>query len=374
MRLGQEVQALSRRSALNDLAEPATRLQALAALREDLAAAGVENFSLDARLILCEAGSFAAEDLIRAPERNLDAASLQRLRAMASRRTAKEPLSRILGRREFWGLPLTLSAAALDPRPETEVLVEAATSALRDLRRAPLRILDLGSGSGAILCALLSEFPEAHGVAVDVSPAAAALTRVNLESLGLSGRSTAIVGNWGDPLGGRYDVVVSNPPYVRSADMAALPREVRDYDPRLALDGGADGLDAYRLLAVALIRLLEPHGGRFFFEIGSGQADDVARILAGAGFGPLACAPDLAGRTRVIYGYFGANGPRDQEGSWREAKKGLVLDQESSSPCSASDSRGARGARDASATERLRLTESRDKRVARDKCGHPASI
>jgi release factor glutamine methyltransferase len=374
MRLGQEVQALSRRSALNGLAEPPTRLEALAALREDLAAAGVESFALDARLILCEAGSFAAEDLIRAPERILDAASLRRLRAMAQRRTGREPMSRILGRREFWGLPLTISPAALDPRPETEALVEAAISALADRRRASLRILDLGSGSGAILCALLSEFPGARGVAVDVSPTAAALTRVNLGSLGLRGRSTVIVGNWGDALGGRYDIIVSNPPYVRRGDIAALPREVRDYDPPVALDGGADGLDAFRVLAVALTRLLEPGGGRFFFEIGSGQAEDVAQILAGAGFGPLAYAPDLAGRTRVIHGYFGAEGPLDQEASWREAKKGLVVGQESSSPCSASDSRGARGARDASATERLRLTKSRDKRVARDKCGHPASI
>jgi len=374
LRLGQEVQALSRRSALSRLAESPSRREALAALREDFAAAGIGSFALDARLVLCEAGAFSAEDLIRAPEKVLDETSVRRLRAIAERRVAREPLSRIFGRREFWGLALTISPAALDPRPETETLVEAAVASLSERRNEPLRILDLGSGSGAILCALLCEFPNACGVGLDLSPAAAALTKVNLDALGLAKRSSVVVGDWGQPIGGRFDLVVSNPPYIRTAEIAALPEEVGDYDPPGALDGGSDGLDAYRRLAPALIRLLEPIGGRFFFEFGIGQAEDVAAILRAAGLERLAAARDLAGRARVIYGDFGAKAPWDQEASWRETKKGLVLGQESSSPRSASDSRGAIGARDASAIERLRLTKSRDKRVARDICGHPASI
>ena len=374
LRLRKEVQTLPRRSALNALAGRPTRIEALAALREVLAEAGVENFALDARLILCRAGEFSAEDLIRAPERVLDEADLARLRAMAARRTAREPLSRIFGAREFWGLPLTIGPGALDPRPETETLVEATVRSFSARRQEPLRILDLGAGSGAVLCALLCEFPNAHGVAVDISPAAAALSRVNLDGLGLASRSSVVVGRWNASLGGRYDVIVSNPPYIRSGEIGRLPPEVRRYDPPAALDGGVDGLDAYRALAEALGRLLESAGGRFFLEVGGGQARQVAAILKAAGLGRLAFAHDLAGRARVVHGPLDAKATRFQQGSWREAKKRLVLEIESSSPVSASESREARGARDISAIERLRLTKSREKRVDRDMCGHPASI
>jgi release factor glutamine methyltransferase len=374
MSLRKEVQTLPRRSALNGLDGRSTRIEALAALRERLAEAGVENYALDARLILCEAGEFAAEDLIRAPEGALNEADLVRLQAMAARRIAREPLSRIFGRREFWGLPLTIEPAALDPRPETETLVEATLRSFSARRQEPLRILDLGSGSGAVLCALLCEFPNAHGVAVDLSPAAAALSRVNLDGLGLARRSSVVVGRWGESLGGRFDVIVSNPPYIKSAEIGRLPPEVRCYDPAPALDGGADGLDAYRALAKSLVRLLESAGGRFFLEVGVGQAGAVAAVLKAAGLGRLAFALDLAGRARVVHGPLGAKATPFQQGSWREAKKRLVVETESSSPDSASESRGATGARDASAIERLRLTKSRNKRVDRNMGGHPASI
>ncbi len=210
-------------------------------------------------------------------------------------------MSRIVGKREFWGLDFTISPQVLDPRPETETIVEASLRLLRDRREEPLSILDLGVGSGALICALLSEFVHARGVGVDVSAAAANVARSNVEACGLAGRAEIRLGDWTRGLDGRFDLIVSNPPYVPSADLLRLPREVRNFDPRLALDGGIDGLDAYRRILPGSRSLLSG-GGWLMVEIGAGQAADVTRLLVGAGFTRVRCHPDLAGRDRVTEG------------------------------------------------------------------------
>ena len=282
-----------------------TRGAALTALRARLAEAGIDDGAADARLLLCAAEGVASLDLIRAPELALSEAALARLTPMTERRAAGEPVSRILSRREFWGLPLTISPDVLDPRADTETLVEAVVNEFAQARQTSLRILDLGAGSGAILCALLKEFDAATGVAVDLSAPAAAQARDNLAACGLARRASVIVGCWGEAISGRFDIVVSNPPYIASHEIDGLAREVRDHDPLLALDGGPDGLDAYRALGAQLAPMLRT-GGRFFLELGAGQADSVCAILAGCGLTGLTRHADLAGLTRAISG--GADG------------------------------------------------------------------
>ncbi|MBL8587805.1 MAG: HemK family protein methyltransferase, partial [Methylobacteriaceae bacterium] len=186
----------------------------------------------------------------------------------------------------------------LDPRPDTETLVEAALAALGPRRGEPLRLVDFGTGSGAVAAALLAELPAAFAVALDRAPAAARLARDNLRRNGLADRAAVLVGDWDAALAGGFDLVVSNPPYIPAGDIAGLAPEVRLHDPRLALDGGPDGLDAYRRLAPAAARLLAP-GGLVLFEVGAGQAPAVAALLAAAGLSPAAPARDLAGRERV---------------------------------------------------------------------------
>jgi release factor glutamine methyltransferase len=284
-----------------------TRGAALQALRTMLADAGVESFAADARLLLCAAGGLSRADLIGQPERPLSEAALARLAPLAARRAAREPLSRILARREFWGLPLTISPAVLDPRPDTETLIEEVVSQLAHRRAEALRILDLGAGSGAILCALLMEFGEATGVAVDLSAPAAAQARANLAACGLAARAIVAVGCWGRAVRGPFDVVVSNPPYIPSGQIGDLEREVRDHDPALALDGGRDGLDAYRAIGRELGALLGPDG-RFFLEVGAGQADGAMAILRANGLTGMATRADLAGVARVVSGRAAAFG------------------------------------------------------------------
>jgi release factor glutamine methyltransferase len=284
-----------------------TRGAALMALRGLFAEAGIDDGAVDARLLLCAAGGLKSADLIRAPETALSEAALQRLAPMAGRRAAGEPVSRILSRREFWGLPLTISPDVLDPRPDTETLVEVVVRELAHKREAPLRILDLGAGSGAILCALLKEFGAATGIAVDLSAPAAALARANLAACGLADRSRVVVGSWGRAIRGPFDIIVSNPPYIPSGEIDGLEREVRDHDPSLALDGGPDGLDAYRAIGPQLGPLLGENG-LFFLEVGVGQAGGVMAILAEYGLTKLACDADLAGLARVVRGVASARG------------------------------------------------------------------
>ena len=252
----------------------------------------------DARLLLAAALGASRLELATAPERPLSPEEERRFRGYVVRRAAGEPASRILGRREFWSLEFDISPAVLDPRPDTETVVEAALEAVGK-RERPLDLLDLGVGSGCILLALLSELPQARGLGSDRSEAAARAARHNARRLGLAGRARFVVADWDAPLAGRFDLVVSNPPYIPSGEIEGLSPEVALHDPRAALDGGADGLAAYRRLATALPRLLKP-GGAAALEMGSGQAEAVTQLLERAGLKAQPPRADLAGRPRCL--------------------------------------------------------------------------
>ncbi len=265
-----------------------------------LAAAGVPEPAVDARILLLAATGLDRVALIVDPDLPVAPEAGARFDAWILRRAAREPVSRILGTREFWGLALTVTPDVLDPRPDTETLVEAVLDALGPRCGEALTLLDLGTGSGAILCALLSEAPRATGWAVDRSAAACAVARHNLARHGFAPRSLVVQGDWAAALAsGGFDVVVSNPPYVESGVMAHLDREVREHDPPAALDGGADGLDAYRGLAGELPRLLAP-GGVACVEVGRGQDRAVAGLMAAAGLAGVETRRDLAGVERVV--------------------------------------------------------------------------
>lgn len=277
-----------------------SRGEALRRLAVLLAQGGVEEPAREAAALLRVAAALTSRDLVAAPEAPLGACA-ERVAEFARRRAAGEPLARIEGRRAFWRHEFTITPDVLDPRADTETLVEAALSAFAARSGQPLRVLDFGVGSGAILAALLGEWPCASGLGVDASASAAAVAAANFAALGLSDRARTLVGNWDEGLGGAFDVIVSNPPYIPSADIPGLARDVRDHDPLLALDGGGDGLDAYRALAPALRRLLAPTGW-FFLEIGAGQGDDVAALLASGGLSVKTRRRDLAGFERVLGG------------------------------------------------------------------------
>ena len=274
------------------------RAEALACLVETFQRSGIEDPKREAGITLSAASGVSPVALIVAPQEPLGS-SAARVEEFAARRAAGEPLSRIVGKREFWGLSLKISPQVLDPRPETETIVEASLRLLADRREEPLRILDLGLGSGAILCALLSEFVHARGVGVDISAGAADVALRNVEACGLAGRAEVRIGDWTGGVGGPFDVIVSNPPYIPAADLARLPREVRNFDPRLALDGGIDGLDAYRRILPGSRSLLS-EGGWLIVEIGAGQAANVLAIAEECGFADASTGKDLAGRDRVV--------------------------------------------------------------------------
>jgi release factor glutamine methyltransferase len=263
-----------------------------------LAASGFDEARRRARRLVAAALCLSPAELFAHPERPVAAPQRARIADMLRRAAAREPLSRILGTREFWGLDLLLSADALDPRPESEILVDAVLARLPD-RRRPYRFLDLGTGSGCLLLALLSEFREALGIGIDIAAGAAALARDNARRLGLGRRVRFAVSDWTRAVGGRYDAIVANPPYIAAAEIPLLPPEVRDHDPLLALDGGSDGLAAYRAIAADLPRLLAP-GGLVAIEIAAGRSAAVAAILHGAGLRIDAVVPDLAGIPRCI--------------------------------------------------------------------------
>ncbi len=276
-----------------------SRDEAQRLLTRVFAAAGIETPGLDARLLLCAALGIGHLDLLREPDRQIGAAA-SAIEATARRRLAGEPVSRIVGGREFYGLDFALTPAVLDPRPDTEILVEAVLAAFAARRAAPLHLLDLGIGSGAILAALLSQLPNAFGTGVDRSEPACRVARSNLAALGFAGRSAIVCADWTNPLRGAFDVIVSNPPYIAAGEIGGLAAEVRTYDPLGALDGGADGLAAYRILAAAVPQLLRP-GGIVAFEVGATQAESVASLLAGTGvLEPRDLLPDLGGHIRVV--------------------------------------------------------------------------
>ena len=267
-----------------------------------LAEVSGDEAALDARIFLEEATGLSRLALLGHSDRVLGAEATARFTSFLDRRAAGEPVWRVLGQREFWGLPFTITPAVLDPRPDTETIVAAALDRLADRRGEPLRLLDLGIGSGALLCALLSELPQAIGWGVDRSKEAATVACGNLCRLEFGNRARVLVGDWGAALGGgRFDLVVSNPPYIETATIPTLAPEVRDFDPPLALDGGADGLRCYRDIAADLPRLLAP-GGEAVLEVGAGQAAAVRDLLAGAGLDGIDTRHDLGGHLRAVLG------------------------------------------------------------------------
>lgn len=271
---------------------------ALAAAAARLDRAGVAAARREARLLLGAALGLGPEAIIAHPERPLTAAEAERFAALVRRRGRREPLSRILGRREFWGLEFRVTADTLDPRPDSETVVQAALDAAVD-RAAPLAVLDLGTGTGCLLLALLSELPRARGLGIDASAAAVEVARDNAAALGLGSRAAFAVGDWGKGVAGPFNLILTNPPYVATGEVERLAPEVIRYEPRSALDGGADGMDRYRALAPDLTRLLAATG-RAVVEIGDGQADAVAAILAAADLRGVERRADLAGIVRCL--------------------------------------------------------------------------
>ncbi len=263
---------------------------AAAALRQ----AGIEQPRREARLLLAHALGVTPAELIRRRDAVVAAPALAPLTA---RRAAHVPLALILGRRGFWTLDLAVSAATLIPRADSEVLIEAALAAFPD-RSQVRRALDLGTGTGCLLLAALHEFPHAWGVGVDLVPAAAVLARENAARLGLAARAAFFAGDWAAALGARFDLILANPPYVASAEIDGLMPEVARHEPRSALDGGADGLDAYRTLTAQLPGLLAP-GGVAVVELGQGQDLAFAGLAAAAGLTLREIRPDLAGVPRA---------------------------------------------------------------------------
>jgi release factor glutamine methyltransferase len=276
----------------------ATRRGALKEAVLLMKAAGLDTPVLDARLIVQHALGISWDTLYLKDDQPLTAAERNRLESELSRRSAHEPVSRIVGRRHFWTLDLAVSPDTLDPRADTESLIETVVAAIPE-RDRPLRVLDLGTGTGAILLALLAEYPNATGLGVDLSEGALAIARINAESHGLGDRAAFAAGHWTDGVAGPFDVIVSNPPYIDSGDLAGLPPEVREHDPALALDGGADGLDAYRAIIPAIPALLGT-GGLAVLEVGAGQAESVTRIARQHGLVPAGRRSDLGGIERAL--------------------------------------------------------------------------
>jgi release factor glutamine methyltransferase len=275
-----------------------TAASLLAGTTRRLRAAGIETAALDARLIVQAALGIDAGALLRGHDRPVTAEEAARIGALAARRAVHEPVAYLTGRREFWGLEFHVAPGVLIPRPDSETLVEAALDLCPD-KEAPLRVIDLGAGSGALLLAVLSERPRARGLAIDRSAAAIIQTLENAARLGMADRVQAVQGDWLAGIAQTFDLVLANPPYVRSDEMAGLPADVRDYEPHGALDGGADGLEPLRAIMARLPAVMAPEGVALF-ECAPGQADEAAALGRDAGLTVVRVLRDLAGRRRGV--------------------------------------------------------------------------
>jgi release factor glutamine methyltransferase len=273
---------------------------------ERLRAAGIDSPRLEARLLLAHALGVPKVDVITGTAMP-DTAELARFNDGLVRRIAREPMAYILGRREFWSLSFAVGPGVLIPRPESEFLVEEALRRFAD-PNAPLRVLDLGTGSGCLLLAFLSERPRASGVGVDISAEAIKVARENARALGMADRAKLLHAGW-NTLSGCFDVVIANPPYVRSGDIAGLALDVAGYEPKIALDGGLDGLDSYRSIAAVLPRLLSPLG-RIFVELGEHQAGLVSEIFTAQGLVVEGIVKDFAYIPRCLVASAGTKEPR----------------------------------------------------------------
>jgi release factor glutamine methyltransferase len=270
-------------------------------VRKRLEAAGIDTPVLDARLLLEAGAGVSRLEIVTDPRREVSDAQADAVNKLTQRREAREPISHIIGRKHFWTLDLAVNAHVLTPRPETEFVVEAGLQETLPAD-APHRILDLGAGSGAIILALLKDRPNATGVAVDLSDRALEVLRTNAVDLGVADRLKIRPGDWAADIDGRFDLVVSNPPYIPTNDIDGLAPEVARFEPRLALDGGEDGMVAYRIITAALPRLLRP-GGAFALEVGLGQAEGVKAMAEAVGLTTSEPRRDLAGIPRVVVGH-----------------------------------------------------------------------
>lgn len=276
--------------------------EALAQARDQLRRAGIENPALDARLLAAHAFGTDATGLLLRADNMVDAAAAEHLSVLVGRRIARQPVGRILGTREFWGLPFRLSPDTLEPRPDTETVVETALAiidARPDGRAAPLKVLDLGTGSGCLLIALLHELPHGTGIGIDRSVGAATTARANAAANEVDTRAAFFCGDWAHALNERFDLVVSNPPYIAHRVVAGLAPEVVGHDPALALDGGDDGLDAYRAILADLPRLLAPDGAAVL-EIGYDQEAALRALADTSGMAIEGVRRDLGGQPRAV--------------------------------------------------------------------------
>jgi len=275
--------------------------EALHHVAQSFRACGIEEAEADARVLIGHALHLDRARLIAQSDRNLEAREITVISALAARRLRREPVSRIVGHKEFWSLPISVTPDVLVPRPETETVVEAALDFVirSGLRLEKLRVLDIGTGSGALLLAMLNELKNAVGTGTDVSSAALDVARANAARCRLDSRCNFVVCDIATGVEGPFDLVVSNPPYIAHDEIETLAPEVRDYDPQVALDGGQDGLDAYRSIAGDAKRILAP-GGRLFVELGAGQNEEVRSLFTKAGLSPGIPRKDLAGIPRVL--------------------------------------------------------------------------
>ena len=287
---------------------PSELCEAIRGLGKAFREAGVQTAGLDARLLASHVCALTPEQTIAEPRFMLSPEMTARINEVAARRLAGEPVSRIIGHREFWGLPFSLSPHTLVPRPETELLVEAVLDYVRaeGLSASPIRILDLGTGSGCLLGALLSELPLSTGVGVDLSQEALCTARENLRRLGLLNRASFLCADWARALSdASFDIIVSNPPYIGSSEIAGLEAEVQGFDPRLALDGGEDGLEAFRAILAEAFRVLGAKG-LLIFETGYRQAQIVREMMVNAALGACCLEArvlvDLNGIERAVAG------------------------------------------------------------------------
>lgn len=277
---------------------PQTVALVLGEIASALLEAGFDEARRRARRLLAVALGLTQEEVFARIDRMITEDEGERVAELLRRALTHEPLSRIQGKREFWGLDFTLSPETLDPRPETETVVEVVVARLND-RDRPYHFLDLGTGTGCLLLALLTEFPRAYGIGIDRAWGAAATACGNARRLALGDRAGFAVGDWAAAIDGKFDAIVANPPYIPTGDITALPPEVRDFDPVLAIDGGIDGLGPYRRIARDLSCLLAPDG-IFACEIGAGQSAAVAGILISRGLALEAVVRDLTGAARCV--------------------------------------------------------------------------
>lgn len=286
-------------SAKVQISEGLVITEALRFLTTLLAEKKVSQAKAEARVLLLAATQMSRAQMITQSDRTISTTEAELLSGWMMRRLAGEPVTRITGRRDFWTLDLHVTPDVLDPRADTEVIVETTLDLLGTRRTQALRILDLGTGTGALLLALLSECPHATGVGIDLSPAACAVAQDNAQRNGLAARASFQQGHWADALNETFDLVVSNPPYIESATIAALDVEVREHDPMLALDGGPDGLIAYRAIIKDVPRLLHPTG-LCVLELGIGQAGAVTALAEAEGLTQKALRRDLGGVERAL--------------------------------------------------------------------------